>query len=246
MTRSLLGLTVLLLPLSAGCGSANSAGSTGPSAWEQANHPYTIVGVTRANVPRVSEQKRVAQLIVSAPASQAQVLSAVRETYDALIHEIREAQPDAEYRSVGITVYDSNEDLRLDRKGWLCQIRLSPEKGESFPESIENLVTWQWRDPGQAPTAEDRQIEWDFLKELAEVDAAAAVAGVTDAELSGLNGIDRRAFYEDRYHDDVVAIKEDLAANAKVDISEVQAALDRVLHWKFPDSVAGGSAAKVP
>jgi len=237
-------LILLLLSFATGCGNGNSVGSTGaPSAWQQAKHPYTIVGVTRANVPRVSEQKRVTQLIIPAPQSQEQVLSAVREAYEALTREIREAQPDAEYRSVGITVFDSNEDLKLDSKAWLCQFRLSPEKGESFPESIDSLVTWQWRDYSQAPTPDERQIEWDFLKELAAVDADAAF-GITDAEVIGLNGVQRRKFYEDRYRDDVAPIKEDLAAKLKLDVLKIQAALDRVLHWKFPDLAPAGEATR--
>jgi hypothetical protein len=233
----------ILVALAAGCGDGAAGAKATPSAWEQAKHPYTIVGITRANVPRVSEQKRVTQLVVPAPQSQEQVVSAVREAYEALVREIREVQPDAEYRSIGITVYDSNEDLKLDSKAWLGQLRLSPAKGEAFPESIDSLITLQWRDPSSAPTPEERRIEWEYLKELAAVDAAGAF-GITDADLKGLNGIQRRQFFEDRYRDDAPAIKEDLAAKLKRDPRKIQAALDRVLHWKFPDPPAGPEAFK--
>jgi hypothetical protein len=241
-------MTVLgvLLLFTAGCGNADSAGATStPSAWEKAQHPYTIVGVTRANVPRVREQKRLTQLIVPAPKSQAEILSAVQEAYDALTSEIRVAQADAEYRSVAITVFDSREDLELDPKGWLCRLVLSPAGGEKFPSKVDDVLAWQWRDPGQAPSKEDRQLEWNYLKELREVDRAAAF-GVTDAELVALDGVQRREFYEKRYPDDASAIKEDLAAEAKLDVPRVQAILDRVLHWKFPDPPAEQTSVKAP
>jgi hypothetical protein len=234
--------TITLLPillLAAGCGSgkANSTAG-GPSPWEKAKHGYTIVGVSRSDVPRISEQKRTTQLIVPAASSQAEVLIAVREAYAALTHEIQEAQADAKYRSVAITVYDTKQDLELDPKAWLCQIRLSPDKGQGFPKDIDSQLTWQWRDPAQAPAEQDRKIEWDYLKELAAVDADAPF-GVTDAEQSGLNGVQRRAFIEERYSDDAAAIREDLAARYKLDAPQIKAALDRVLQWKYPAAAAG-------
>lgn len=203
-----------------------------PFVWETSERPYEVLGVTIANVPRLGDQARTSQAIFPSPQQRDQVESALHEMYDELKGSIERVQRDAEFRRISVTIYDSREDVECDPKGYLCRLYVDPDQGDPLPEFAKVEVEWQWRDPAGAPPQTEREIEWQYLRALKEVDASVDF-GITDAEVQGMNAAERRAYWERRYDGESEAIKSQLAAEHGMTVEELEQMLTRVLEWKY-------------
>lgn len=235
-----LGLACLLAAGAAWSGCADTAATAPapaapvaiqPFAWETSERPYEVLGVTIANVPRLGDQARTSQAVIPSPQERDQVETALREMYDELKGSIETAQRDAEFRRISITIYDSREDVECDPKGYLCRLYVDPDQGDPLPEFAAVDVEWQWRDPAGAPPQAEREIEWQYLRALKEVDASVDF-GITDAEVLGMNAAERRAYWERRYDGESEAIKSQLAAEHGMTVEALEQVLTRVLEWK--------------
>jgi hypothetical protein len=194
--------------------------------------PYEILGVTTTNVPRLGDQTRTSQAIISSPQSRELVEDALQEIYQELKEDIERTQADAEYRRITISIYDAHEDIKVDSRAWLCSLQVAPEGDSPLPEWESVKAHWQWRDPAAAPSDEERTIEWEYLGMLQEVDRNVQF-GVSDVDLLGLDAAERRDVYERRYVAESQEIKRRVAESHSMTVEELEQLLDRILAWKF-------------
>lgn len=231
--------SVLIGCAASGCGDAATPAAPAPSVpiakpflWETSETPYEILGVTQSNVLRIGDQARTAQAVYPHPTDRAQIEAALTEIYAELKRSIEDAQRDATYRRINISIYDSHGDVDHDSRAWLCNLQVAPEAGTALPEWPAAEVQWQWRDPAAAPTEQERVVEWQYLKTMAEIDAGVDF-GITDAELMGMNGAQRRDYWENRYKVESKELKSQMAAEHNLTVDELEQLLDRILAWKY-------------
>jgi hypothetical protein len=227
--------------LLAGCGQ-EAVQPSRTFVWDTAERPYKCA-VGGSNVPAIGDQARIAQAIYPEPQEQAPVEEALLEIYGELMRDIQKTQPDAEYRRIVISIFDTAEDIKHDPRAWLCWLSVTPQPGEKFPEQPHEFVQWQWRDPAQRPTDRERQVEWEYLAELDDINASVQFP-ITDSEYIGMDAAERRRYLENRYSVDVEDLKHDTAQAHGMSVDELQALLDRIMQWKYQNESLPQAAAQ--
>lgn len=232
MARSIIACALACV-LFAGCSKSPETKAGKSFVWERETRPYQILGVTESNVPRIGDQTRVVQAVFPIPRNRDEVETALDEIYAELKEDIEQTQPDAEYRSIVITIYDARGDVEHDGSAWLCRLAIAPEAGEALPNRASEAVAWwQWRDPDSRPTERDRRIEWEYLEGLQQINRSVAFP-VTEAELPGKTAGEKRRSMERRYEAESQELKRQLASKHKMSVEELELLLDQILEWKY-------------
>lgn len=237
MRRSIVAFALALLTVP-GCGGTSSPPTASPRptfVWDVQTRSYDVIGVSASNVPRLGDQSRNAEAIYPDATSRKEIEEALQEIYRELKDDIERAQPDADYRRITIQIYDSAGDEEYDPDAYLCRLEVAPEPGAPLADFPADAVIWQWRDPEAKPDRQTRQIEWEYLDVLNEINRSVLDPLV---RLPGMTAAEHRAALEAAYKAESEELKRQIADKYDLSVEELEELLDRVLRWKYEGASA--------
>jgi hypothetical protein len=198
--------------------------------WNVEERPYEVLAVSVSDVPRLGDQARNAESVYPNPQSREEVEKALQEIYRELKSDIEQSQRDAEFRRISILIYDSKGDQRYDPDAFLCHLALAPEPGEPLPVWPGDAVTWQWRDPASRPEQASREIEWEYIDTLEDINRNVIFPVMKSPDVTAR---EHRANLEQTYQAESEELKRQLAEKHGLSVGELEALLDRLLKWKY-------------